>query len=925
GRRPVIDFTGQPTIACAFQSVQFTDLTNEADEWQWLFGDGSSSTEQNPTHQYSDTGFQSVTLYATNNGCRDSLTKIDYIRIKPPIADFGYLTSCDNRLLFDFRDSSIGATTWFWDFGDGNTSTLQNPVHIYSAYDTYTVSLTVTNDTCSHTYAREIKVINESPDIGVSTTVACNPTSFAFNAIVADPSSISEYRWIFGDGNEAVLTQQQASHQYANSGFYTVRLITTDIYGCQDTVTKPNFIRVNGPVANFSLQNNRGCKGLTVVFDDLSQDDGLADIVSWKWDFGDGNVQTLTSGPFQHTYPDAGDYSVQLTVTDANGCSSDKFIPFFVNTSDPNADFRAVDTLQCPGSTTLFVNSATGNFLNHYWDFGDGQLGYTATPSHVYENNGLYTVKLVIVDNFGCRDSLVRTDYISVSSPAASFSMNDSISSCTPFEVQFTNTSQYYLTSTWDLGGGTSTMQDPVQFYNTPGVYPIRLIVTSPGGCKDTATGQVQVYDTAGSRITYLPLDGCKPLGVDLTATPTGPVDTYTWDFGDGVLVTNTSTVISHVYNSFGNFVPKVILTDPSGCIIPVTGIDTVRIKGATVKFGADKLLLCDSGFISFTDSTLYNDSLSVYNWDFGDGTTSNLENPVHYYTSPGNYSVTLNVLTESACVDTFRLAAPVRVIESPLVSIGGDSVICVNEFINHLGVFERTDTSVVRWSWRFPNGNSAAVQNPVRQQYTTAGNFEVEAIAINSSGCRDTAYKSLLINPLPTVDLPGSLTMQAGFPVQLPATYTSNVISWSWTPGATLNCTECPQPIAAPKFNTRYNVAFADSNGCRNTGQIEVLVICKNANVFVPNTFSPNGDGSNDVFYVRGKGLDRVKSIRVFNRWGEVVFERVNFPVNDAAYGWDGKYKGNKPVADVYVYQVEVFCDNSQIIRFEGNIALIQ
>jgi gliding motility-associated-like protein len=105
----------------------------------------------------------------------------------------------------------------------------------------------------------------------------------------------------------------------------------------------------------------------------------------------------------------------------------------------------------------------------------------------------------------------------------------------------------------------------------------------------------------------------------------------------------------------------------------------------------------------------------------------------------------------------------------------------------------------------------------------------------------------------------------------------------------------------------------------------VQVIVICKNANVFVPNTFSPNGDGSNDVFYVRGKGLDRVKSLRIFNRWGEVVFEQSNFPVNDPNYGWKGTYKNHKPVPDVYVYQVEVFCENSQIIRFEGNVALIQ
>jgi gliding motility-associated-like protein len=91
-----------------------------------------------------------------------------------------------------------------------------------------------------------------------------------------------------------------------------------------------------------------------------------------------------------------------------------------------------------------------------------------------------------------------------------------------------------------------------------------------------------------------------------------------------------------------------------------------------------------------------------------------------------------------------------------------------------------------------------------------------------------------------------------------------------------------------------------------------------------MPNTFTPNGDGSNDIFYPRGKGLERVRTLRIFDRWGEIVFEKRDFPLNNAAYGWDGTYKGNKPKADVYVYQVEVFCDNGDIIRLNGNIALI-
>jgi gliding motility-associated-like protein len=179
-------------------------------------------------------------------------------------------------------------------------------------------------------------------------------------------------------------------------------------------------------------------------------------------------------------------------------------------------------------------------------------------------------------------------------------------------------------------------------------------------------------------------------------------------------------------------------------------------------------------------------------------------------------------------------------------------------------------------------------------------------------------------INPLPSVSMPGQMTIQNGFPVTIPATYSPGVFSWSWTPATGLNCPTCATPDANPKFNTTYSVMFTDNNGCSNSGSVEVIVVCMNMNLFIPNTFSPNGDGSNDIFYPRGKGLDRVKMLRIFNRWGEVVFEKKDFPVNDPSQGWNGTFKGRKPIADVYVYQAEVFCENGELIKINGNIALI-
>jgi gliding motility-associated-like protein len=658
------------------------------------------------------------------------------------------------------------------------------------------------------------------------------------------------------------------------------------------------------------------------TFNDLSQSDGLNNIISKTWDFGDGTILTSNTNAIQHTYITAGTYTTRLMVSDAFGCVDSVTRFNLIHATNPIADFT-VDTLTCPGGLVNFKNTTTDTMVTNFWSFGNGDTSNVKSPVYSYIDTGLYGATLKIKDQYGCIDSIKKS--ITVDKPIASFTVSDSASFCSPFEVQFTNTSHYIRSQVWDLGNGRSTRQNPVKYYVTPGTYQIQLAVTSPGGCRDTAYKSITLYDTVGSRITYTPLNGCKPLSVDLATFSKGPV-TYTWDFGDGVLLNNTVDTLNHIYDFFGDFVPKIILTDPTGCIIPVSGLDTIRIIGADAKFGLDNKFFCDSGLVTFTDSTTFNDPLTSYSWNYGDGTTSNLPDPgTHYYASPGFYTVSLHVQTQNNCVDTFTLNNIIKVVESPLISAAGDSIICVNDPMQHIGIFERPDTSVIQWLWQLPNGNTSTLQNPVLQQYGTAGNFVVTATATNSSGCNDIATKNILVNPLPVVSMPPTLIKQAGFPITIPATFTSNVVSYNWTPPATLSCADCPQPESSTKFNTTYSVAFVDSNGCRNSGQIQVIVVCPNANVFVPNTFSPNGDGSNDVFYVRGRGLERVKTLRIFNRWGEVVFEQNNFPVNDPLYGWNGTHKGNKPHPDVYVYQVEVFCENSDIIRFEGNVALIQ
>jgi len=168
-------------------------------------------------------------------------------------------------------------------------------------------------------------------------------------------------------------------------------------------------------------------------------------------------------------------------------------------------------------------------------------------------------------------------------------------------------------------------------------------------------------------------------------------------------------------------------------------------------------------------------------------------------------------------------------------------------------------------------------------------------------------------------------MTVRNGFPVTIPATYAPNVNQWSWSPAAGLSCTQCPRPDASPRDDTRYQVQVQDANGCRNQGQVLVLVYCQESNVFFPNTFSPNGDGSNDIYYPRGRGIDRIKSFQIVNRWGQVVFQKQNFNANDPSQVWDGRFLGQAPQAESYIYTAEVFCENGTLFSLSGNISLLR
>ena len=232
------------------------------------------------------------------------------------------------------------------------------------------------------------------------------------------------------------------------------------------------------------------------------------------------------------------------------------------------------------------------------------------------------------------------------------------------------------------------------------------------------------------------------------------------------------------------------------------------------------------------------------------------------------------------------------------------------------------------KWTFSGATPSSSTLSNPfiaspiARPDATTL----YQVVGSDYRNCfTDTAYVPVKVYPIPTVDAGPDKVINVGQMTDLVPVISADVLNVVWSPTGSIFRNHFPAITVKPRETTEYQVLVTNEGGCRSRDLVTITVICNGANVFIPNTFSPNGDGMNDIFYPRGTGLFSVKTARVYNRWGEIVYERNNFQSNDLSAGWDGTYKGVKLNPDVYVYTIDILCDNNTVLPFKGNIALIK
>ena len=819
GYLPTAAFAIDTNQACALSPVQLINQSSGATQFYWYFSDGDTAMSTHPQHGFAGTGYQDIMLVAWDRGCTDTVLMEDAIFIFEPLPLIGISERkiCELPREVVFQNMSLGADTWSW-LIDGTVSTTDPmPVHTFTTDGVHHVSLTVTNHAsgCTVTVQDSLYIQHIVADFEPDTNRGCTPfvTRFWDRSINA-----SDWWWEFSNGDTSAY--QNPNIAFDDPGVYSATLIAYNELGCADTMVYRRLHALEVEADFALLDSSGGCVPFEIGLQDLSS--GTGAVVSWLWNFGDSTFSTQSNPT--HTYQSGDTYSLSLQVTDVDGCIDSVTKEDLILATQPIPEFLVNPHVNCPDYSSVFVSLSSGVGLSYWWDFGDGSGSWLANTTHTYQDTGSYTVSLTVTDVNGCDSSLTSVDHVIIQELKANFWADTTFANCPPLSVSFeADTSFPHLGVNWfwDFGNGaTSTQAFPTHNYTSPGVYTVSLILESAGGCSDTMIIEdLIVVEGPTGEFSFGPAAGCPGTEVFFEGESSNSID-YEWVFGDGN--TGFGQTVSHLYGESGSYVPILVMEDSLGCRVFQVSPDTISIYPLPeAQFTADRIIVCDSGIVTFIDQSTSERSISSWWWDFGDGSTSTDQFPQHFYNEIGTHDVTLVVTHDLGCSDTLVFEGFITVSPSPHIWIvQPDTIGCLPHQMSLHGNLSTHPHPMQSWNWDFGWGGATAQGQSTSFLYSQAGTYTLSLTGTDALGCSDIFETEVLVQPLPQPDFQVSDTVGcAPSSIQFSDHSSPDIVAWLWNFGDGMTST-LQSPAHTYENNGHYSISLKvwDQYGCSNT-----------------------------------------------------------------------------------------------------------
>jgi PKD repeat protein len=804
------------------------------------------------------------------NGCIDSLAGGKQITVNAaPVASFTAATACMGSPT-QFTDASTPPTpatiaAWAWNFGDpasgtNNTSTLQNPTHIYNAPGTYNVLLTVTNSNqCPKDTIIEV-IVNPRPQAMFDYSAACVNDSTQFTDLsIAPGSQVSEWLWSFGCiTGTCTSTIQNPKYAYTTPGTYQVKLVVTNLDGCKDSVTIAVVARPT-PVAAFT-SSAYYCPAGKVDFQDLSTAPSSA-IAERLWTFEPGYTSNAPNP--SHTFPVTNmNYAVSLIVTDTYGCMDTIVDSVFVK---PGFVFSYSNDTVCQGLPTHFtpLNQTPGDSLYSVtWNFGDPASGpnnnsQLYNPSHIFTLPGSYIVKMKAYNTDNCVDSVFKEVRVyKTPEPLFSYISTPCDSTLHFSDSTIVNGSGWIANWTWRWGDGGSTVLnsppiisgDTAHKYMTPGIYPVTLVMTSNHGCVDSITRNVQRFPCISTGFTYNDtLCARNKIAFTDNSLPVNLINQWTWSWDDGTPDTSYTvhnSPITHTFADSGTYHVKVKISAlVDGTTISDSATSVVKVRPTPIPFFSNVPVCLNQKSLFRDTSKTFGVGVSKWAWTFGSKPTdtSTFKNPTHTYDTAGIYDVRLIVTNKYGCKDS--LTKPNRIYGLPEAHYT-NTIACVGDptFFTDKSIVSDTTLSRWRWIFNYPVNlrDSSNLQDP-DHRYPTDSTYTVRMIVRDHYGCLDTIDSTVKVNitPLSSFTATNGYNGKQGQVKLNNLTTGADTYKWDFGNGKTSTETD---PVALFTEDGTYTIKLISLNefNCTDTTYYTYELLFKG--LYVPNAFSPSG-----------------------------------------------------------------------------------
>lgn len=919
--------TGMKTLTCkdstiwldGTQSDQGKDFT-----FQWSAKPGKIiSNPDSLMVAVSSSGQYELLITNLVSGCKTTAIFLISSDFNKPVIDAGMpdTLSCNlsSVTLNGISNLPVSSSTIQWTSLNGSFISGQNALNpVVNSPGEYILQITNDLNGCSQMDTVIVSSDDKKPNAIINNpdTINCYHSTIILNGQNSSAGLDYIYKWSSTNGSIIGATDQNLAS--GNQAGTYVLSVSNQLNGCISTDTVQVIKDVAIPKANTGLSDTLNCIKTFLNLDGTNSSTGK--IFSYSWSTINGNI--LNGGTsLMPKIDQAGIYT--LTVfNNQNGCESVDSVEIKQDTLTPSVILTKDTSISCtiPSIALDAINNDKSGKFNYLWTTTNGNITSSATKLNPNINKaGQYQLLVTNVQN-GCIAQYEVNVISNGEIPEISAGKDTSLN-CINTLIGLKASSTYSggsVSISWMSNGplivsGANSLSPKI---DKAGTYTVTI--------SDPATGcfnsdeVVVVYDTITPKTNLVkPTDlTCKILSSIISAFDNNLDWTYSWSSFDGNIISGNNTYSVNA-DKAGTY-DLIVMDTKNGCSSTISITLNEDKAPPVISAGVDKELICNQKDVVLEGKVLFPPANYTYNWFFNSAILPGNKTLQPIVSNIGTYVLKVdNEGNGCSITDTVLVIQNTNVpknIDLQLLPPG-----CTN--IGSAAVIDIAG-GVAPYTYSL---NGAAFQSNPDFTQLSPGIYVLQVM--DNNGCiYDQSFELPKAIPL-TVTLPDLVTIEygeGGKLIPLPSIPIDQISSIKWSPSEGLSCDDCLYPKVNTLESQIYKLTITDMEGCTASDLVRVLSV-KNFLLYIPNVFSPDADGINDVWFVYGdvNKIINIKELKIFDRWGELLYEESNFPISDPAYGWNGKSKGKylNPGVFVYYFIAEYADGNSEI--YKGDVTI--